>query len=58
VDTNKKKATAKARVSFKDLDPKKNPKGGSGIQSQLKNPSLPSQIQLKGNFLNPQPLPP
>jgi hypothetical protein len=58
VDTNKKKAPAKARVSFKDLDPKKNPKGGGSIQPQTKSFSLPSQIQTKGDFLNPQPLPP
>jgi hypothetical protein len=43
----KKKAGAKAKVKLKDLQSKKNPKGGA-LNAYLK----------KGDFLNPQPLPP
>jgi hypothetical protein len=40
----KKKASAKAHVKFKDLHSRKDPKGGS--------------VGFKREFLNPQPLPP
>jgi hypothetical protein len=45
--STKKKATAKGKVAFKDLKPKKDPKGG---------PIYMSKIKL--GMLNPQPLPP
>jgi hypothetical protein len=49
MNTAKKKATAKTRVKFKDLKPKKDPKGGSiYVKSSF----------LKAEMLNPQPLPP
>ena len=45
----KKKATAKTQVKFKDLNPKKDPKGG---------PIYVKPASFKGEMLNPQPLPP
>jgi hypothetical protein len=45
----KKKTTAKTRGKFKDLTPKKDPKGG---------PIYVKPASFKGEMLNPQPLPP
>jgi hypothetical protein len=48
MSTPKKKTAAKAKGKFKDLQSKKNPKGGFGVEFKSEGRIM----------LNPQPLPP
>jgi hypothetical protein len=46
--TPKKKTASKTKGKYRDLQSKKNPKGGFDIE----------QVRIGGKMLNPQPLPP